>query len=145
MDFPVYQQKQKECGPACLYMISQYYGLRQSMAGLKRLSGNTRDGSTLMGLSRAAGHIGFKAEGVMIRYSRLAFNTSLPCIAYINAAHYVVIYKIGGGKVYLSDPAVGSLMVYSKKAFLQVWAGKGRDYGVALLLEPLEAWKKLAN
>lgn len=145
MDFPIYKQKQKECGPACLYMIARYYGKKHGIGDLKRLAGNTKDGSTLMGLSRAAEQIGFKTDGVMIRYSRLAHNSNLPCIVYINASHYVVVYRIKAGKVYLSDPANGSLMIYSKKTFLQVWAGKGRDYGVALLLEPAEAFVKLAN
>jgi ABC-type bacteriocin/lantibiotic exporter with double-glycine peptidase domain len=62
----------------------------------------------------------------------------LPLIAHWNQEHFVVVYRIAKGKVYVSDPA-GGKVVYTRDEFLKCWATTVRDdepQGVCLLLEP---------
>ncbi len=53
--------------------------------------------------------------------------------------HFVVVYKIRRGKVYVADPGAG-LLQYSEKEFLGGWISRkgddASDEGIALLLEP---------
>lgn len=43
-----------DCGPACLSMISEYYGKRYSLEYLRKNCFIGRDGVSLLGISKAA-------------------------------------------------------------------------------------------
>lgn len=43
-----------DCGPACLSMISEYYGKRYSLEHLRENCFIGRDGVSLLGISKAA-------------------------------------------------------------------------------------------
>ena len=123
------------CGPSCLRILAAYYGKKFSLADLVQISHTDREGSSLLGLSKAAEIIGFRTMGVKIPFSKLEEDVTLPCVAHWNQNHFIVIYKIKKGKVYVSDPAHG-LLVYSKADFLKAWVSDGEDEGILLLLEP---------
>lgn len=127
-----------DCGPTCLRMIAKHYGRSVSIEKLRRLAENTKSGSSIGGLSDAAEKIGFRTLAVKIDLHNLIENAPLPCIAFWNERHFVVIYKIKRNKIYIADPAHG-LLTYSKREFLDNWIGKQADEGtregVVLLLE----------
>ena len=53
--FPfIHQPDAMDCGPACLSMISQYYGKRHTLEHLRENCFIGRDGVSLLGISRAA-------------------------------------------------------------------------------------------
>lgn len=138
--FTFYRQRDAmDCGPTCLRMITKHYGRAISLEKLRRLSETTRAGSSMHGISNSAEKIGFRTLGVRIDFNNLMENAPLPCICYWNERHFVVIYKIKNGKVYIADPAHG-LLVYSVREFLDNWigkhAGETTEEGIALLLEP---------
>jgi ATP-binding cassette subfamily B protein len=138
--FPFYKQPDTmDCGPTCLRMIAKHYGRAISLEKLRALSDTSRAGSSLQGVSHAAEKIGFRSLGVKIDFSNLSENAPFPCICFWNERHFVVVYKINGGKVYIADPAHG-LLVYSVREFLDNWIGKHAneqtEEGIALLLEP---------
>jgi ATP-binding cassette subfamily B protein len=137
-DFPFYIQSDiKDCGPTCLKIIAKHYGKILNIQTLRKLSETTREGSNLLNISDAAEKIGFRSIGVKLSFENLdAIN--LPCILHWNKEHYVVLYKIGKNKIYISDPAIG-LIEYTKEEFLKFWIGNNADEtteeGIVLLLE----------
>lgn len=137
--FPFYKQiESKDCGPTCIKIIAKYYGKIISAEQLRKLSETTREGTSLLGLSDAVEKIGFHSIGIKISYHKLK-DVPLPCIIHWNKNHYVVVYKIKKGIIYISDPAHG-LITYTKEEFIKQWIGnnaKGTtEEGIALLLEP---------
>ena len=64
--FPSYiQLDAMDCGPTCLRMVAKYYGKHYSLETLRRQSFITREGVSMLGISDAAEHIGFRTSGVM--------------------------------------------------------------------------------
>jgi ATP-binding cassette subfamily B protein len=57
------QLEQRDCGVACLLNLIRYYGGNSTVDELRRLSGTSVTGTTLLGLKQAAEKIGFDAEG----------------------------------------------------------------------------------
>lgn len=143
--FPLYNQNEvMDCGPACLRMVSKYYGHHYSLQTLRQKCFITREGVSLLGISDAAESIGFRTCGVKITGDQLVNEAMLPCILYWNNSHFVVCYKIKrkrGGKLifYIADPASQRLQ-YEEDEFKKCWLGVTladvNRRGIALLLEP---------
>lgn len=136
--FPFHRQLDaRDCGPACLRMISQYYGRDYSMETLREISFITREGVSLLGLNEAAQTLGYTSLGVLITPEQLIEKAPLPCILHWNENHFVVLYRIDQGKVfYIADPAHGRVKL-NRKDFLQSWC-QGAEKGYALLLEAID-------
>ena len=139
MTFPHYLQPDTmDCGPTCLRIIAKHYGRSISLEKLRSLSDTTRSGSSLQGIADAAEKIGFKTLGVKINFEALSEQAPLPCIVFWRQSHFVVVYKIKKGTVYVSDPGHG-LLEYSKQEFLANWIGSHAtdktEEGIVLLLE----------
>ncbi len=144
--FPFYKQPDsKDCGPTCLRIVAKHYGKLISLQEIRELSETTREGSNLLKLSDAAEAIGFRSLGVKIDYHQLK-DSPLPCIVHWNKNHFVVVYAIKKGVVYISDPSYG-LITYTAKEFLERWIGNNASEetkeGIALLLEVTPKFKKL--
>ena len=142
--FPHYQQLDAmDCGPSCLRMIAKYYGKTYSLQTLREWSFITREGVSLLGVSDAAEHIGFRTIGVKTSFEQLSNEAKLPCILHWNQNHFVVCYDIKKRRnenvdIYIADPASRKL-VYKKEEFLKCWLSKKenqQELGIALLLEP---------
>jgi ATP-binding cassette subfamily B protein len=149
MAFPHYQQPDAmDCGPTCLRIVAKHYGRNISLQKLRKLSETTREGSSLKTISDAAEKIGFRTLGVKLDLEKLSEEVPLPCIAFWNQQHFVVVYKIKKDKVYVSDPAHG-LLTYSKEEFIKRWIGNNADAktdeGIALLLEPSPRLKEVQD
>ncbi|UZO82071.1 peptidase domain-containing ABC transporter [Aquimarina sp. ERC-38] len=144
--FPHYKQADyKDCGPTCLKIIAKSYGKVIPIQQLRDFSETTRAGSSLLGLSEAAEHLGFRTLGVKISLEKLQ-EVPLPCVLHWNKNHYVVLYDIKTKKkkgvttstYYISDPAHG-ILTYTEEELLKFWIGvdatSTTEEGVALLLE----------
>lgn len=145
MRFPYYKQSdRKDCGATCIKIIAKYYGKIINTQKLRTLSETTREGSSLLGLSEAVERVGFRSLGVKLSFIKL-LEAPLPCIIHWNKNHYVVVYKIKKGVVYISDPAHG-LITYTKDEFIKHWIGNNADEnteeGIALLVEPTPLFYK---
>lgn len=140
-NFPIYQQlDQMDCGPTCLRMISKYYGRSFSLEDLRRRSFISREGVSLYGLSKAAESIGFSTVGTKITIDQLETIIPLPCIVHWSQNHFVVIYKISKGRIYVADPA-GLKIKYKRDEFLKEWLPdeeSQQKQGVVLILEPTQ-------
>ena len=144
MRFPAYRQLDSmDCGSTCLRIVSKYYGKFYSAATMRERCVTTREGVSLLGISDAAESIGFRTISVKLTFRQLCDEVPLPCIVHWNQRHFVVVYKIRKGKVYVSDPAAG-LLVYDAGKFCKSWLstenGENTPCGIALLLEPTPAF-----
>jgi len=134
--FPFQRQlDHKDCGPTCVSMISKFYGKAYSMPFLRERAYITRDGVNLLGISDLAEAIGFRTLGVRVTFEQLEEQLPLPCIAHWRLNHFIVIYKIKKGKVYVADPAHG-LITYTVEEFKKSWVSLPGEQGVLLLMEP---------
>lgn len=137
--FPFFHQHDAmDCGPTCLKMIAQYHGRTFSLEKLRELCRISKEGVSMLGISMAAESLGFKTLGVHINFHQLKDEVPMPCIVHWKQNHFVVVYRIKRGKVYVADPAHG-LIKYDIKEFLSCWISTRNDdkpEGIALLLEP---------
>ena len=133
MNFPYTRQPDAmDCGPACLKMVTEYYGRHYSLDTLREETFIGREGVTLLGISRAAEKIGMRTVGGKLSYEDLKEKAPLPCIVHWNQNHFVVVYKILGKNVFVADPGKG-LITYTREAFCDHWIStstKGEDKGV---------------
>ncbi len=137
--FPFYKQLDaSDCGAACLRMIARYYGRHYSLEYLRELSYLDREGASLMGIADAAEKIGLRTLGVKTSFSRLQNELPLPCIAHWKQNHFIVVYRIANGKVYVADPAIGKMQL-TEQEFMNDWFSgvyQTEPQGILLLLEP---------
>ncbi len=132
------QPDAKDCGPACLKMVAEYYGRHYSLDTLREETFIGREGVSLLGISRAAEKIGMRTVGGRLTFEDLKDKAPLPCIVHWNQNHFVVVYGIKSKKVLVADPGKG-LVNYTNEEFCNHWLStntKGEDKGVALLMEP---------
>lgn len=127
-----------DCGPACLKMIAAYHGKNFSIDYLRKKCFITKEGVSFLGLSEAADSVGFRTMGLKIPFEVLQEKIALPCIVHWRQKHFVVVYRIKKGEIYVADPATG-LVTYTQAEFEKFWANTvvdGKPAGLALTVEP---------
>jgi len=141
------QLESMDCGPACLQMISAYYGKEYSLEFMRELSGLSKIGTNFETLKHAAQQIGLNSTAVKIPFKSTSKDipgldeAPLPCIVYWNQKHFVVVYKIDENYVYIADPADKKRKL-DKSFFFSSWHGgdHSSDEGYGLLLFPDESF-----
>jgi len=131
-----------DCGPTCLKMVIKFHGKHPTMETLRKLSGydgKSDKGVSLLGISRAAQKLGFKAIGVRVTFKELLEKVPLPCILCWIGYHFVVLTPESNKKnLTIADPAEG-MITLSKKQFCDCWINEEdnpKKLGIALLLVP---------
>lgn len=145
------QHDQADCGPTCLRMVARHHGKTLALGRLRELCAVGRHGASVLGLCAAAESLGLRTLAARLPFARLA-QAPLPCIAYWNQLHFVVVYRIDRRGVLVGDPSHG-LIRYTKEEFLRFWIGTGANgqgpadagEGVVVLLEPTPAFDTLAD
>ncbi len=135
----------QDCGVACLRMISRYYGKNFSSKTLREKCSVTREGVSLLSISKAAESIGLKSIGIKTNFDELS--GALPMIVHWNQEHFVIVYKIKKDTVYVADPGIG-LVKYTKQEFLKSWAQttQNNEYlGICLVLDPTPAFYEVID
>ena len=127
----VMQLEALECGAACLCMVLAYYNKWIPLEQVRVDCGVSRDGSNAKNVLRAARNYGLKAEGFRFEPDELKAEGLFPCIIHWESNHFVVCDGFKGDKVYINDPARGSLTI-SMERFDEAFTG------IAILLEPTE-------
>jgi len=140
--FPIDRQLDKmDCGPACLKMISKFYGKFYSLQYLRDKCGVTKEGVSLLDLSHAAESIGLRTLSFKCSIEDLIAKVPMPVIIHWNNSHFIVVYKIKVKKnildsvVYVSDPAKGHL-TYKASEFVSKWYKRKEEMGLLIALEP---------
>jgi ATP-binding cassette, subfamily B, bacterial len=132
-----------DCGPTCLRMVARYYGKHYNTDTLRQMTGFSKAGVSMLGISEAAERLGFKTRGVKLTYETLVEDAPLPCILHWSDDHFVVLLplpKWGRGKeLKIADPGQ-SIISISKEDFKKHWISSfnanDQPVGAALFLEP---------
>ena len=107
----IMQMEALECGAASLAMVLAYYEKWIPLEQVRRDCGVSRDGSNALNVMRAARNYGLEATGYRYEPDYLRDNGTFPCIAHWEFNHFVVVDGFKNGKVYLNDPARGTVTV----------------------------------
>lgn len=130
------QLDEMDCGVACLAMILKQYGSRVSLAYLRNLAKTDLEGTTALGLVRAAQALNFDTQAIQADMSLFEVsNLKYPFIVHVvkneTLLHYYVVLGANKKNILLADPApnVGVIKM-SRQRFEKEWSG------IALLFAP---------
>ena len=142
-NFPFYKQHDAmDCGATCLRMIARYYGRFYSLEYLRNLTHQRKEGVSLLEISDAAEHIGFRTLALKTNYDKLREEVPFPVIAHWRQNHFVVVHHISRKHVWVANPAVGNLQL-TREEFLDGWTGsKDNASGIVLVLETTPDFQK---
>lgn len=144
-----HQHDSMDCGPTCLRMVAKFYGKNFTLNSLRKISGFSKEGVSLLGIGEAAEKIGFRTMGVQLNFNQLIKEVKDPCILHWDQNHFVVFFGNsrflfwGKENVKIADPGKKSILQLTKEEFKQHWLSNkesGQELGTALLLEPTVAF-----
>jgi ABC-type bacteriocin/lantibiotic exporter with double-glycine peptidase domain len=124
--YSVLQHDSSDCGAACLVSVIRYFGGDSNIENIRKLSGTTQSGTTMLGLYQAASHCGLEATGYEATLKDIAEFTSV-LILHVTLEekmdHYVVSYGYEGGSFLIWDPLTG-LKNMSENELGKLWLSK---------------------
>ncbi|MBO6149336.1 MAG: NHLP family bacteriocin export ABC transporter peptidase/permease/ATPase subunit [Lachnospiraceae bacterium] len=120
----VMQMEALECGAACLAMVLAYYGKWVPLEQVREDCGVSRDGSKAGNIVKAAIMYGLEAGGYRMEPEALKREGTFPCIVHWEFNHFIVVRGFKKGKVYINDPARGSITL-SEEEFDRGFTGVG--------------------
>ena len=122
----VRQRDSMQCGIACLTMISHQYGKNISLSETSNYCHAIASGVSLKSIYDGAEVIGLDSWASCISVNKLS-HSNRPCILHWNQKHFVVLYKVKGGrKFYVADPGKG-LIKYDRDEFERHWVSTRAD------------------
>jgi ABC-type bacteriocin/lantibiotic exporter with double-glycine peptidase domain len=119
----VLQHDSSDCGAACLVSAIKYYGGNSNIEKVRRLSGTSQKGSSMLGLYQAAKNHGLDATGYeasvkdIIDYDKTLILHVTP---EKGMEHYILCYGYQSGKFIIWDPAKGYTML-SENDLEKIW------------------------
>jgi ABC-type bacteriocin/lantibiotic exporter with double-glycine peptidase domain/CRP-like cAMP-binding protein len=133
----VYQLDERDCGAACLAMVTRYFGKDVSLPWIRELVHTSTDGTSLLGIARGAEELGLSVRTVRASKSKLD-RLPLPAVVHWDGNHWVVLYDVDGRNVRVGDPARGVRKI-SRQEFDEKWTG------YAALLDRTPAFESVAE
>lgn len=131
MNLLPYSYKQRNswtCGPAVTRIICDYYGIEKKISQLTRELKTTRSGTANADVYRVLRkhRIPFRVKKQSsVQELRRRIKNSILLVAYWiprhREAHYSIIKKIAGGRIYFHDTWYGSSHSYSLPYFERNW------------------------
>lgn len=120
------QHDSTDCGAACLASVIKYFGGDSGIEKIRRLSGTTQSGTTMLGLYQAAAECGMEATGYEASIQDImAFGGILILHVTLEKGydHYIVNFGFSNEKFIIWDPASG-LMVKSTAEIERIWISR---------------------
>lgn len=135
------QLDSRDCGATCLSMIMDHYGSDVDIESLRMLCNTSREGTTMLNISKAAESLGFRSLGASITLNQLYEEVPLPCILHWKQRHFVVCYGVArknGLRLFrIADPAAADNLIYTENEMNEHWCvDRDNNQGYALLIEP---------
>ncbi|WP_261813752.1 peptide cleavage/export ABC transporter [Streptococcus bouchesdurhonensis] len=131
----------RDCGVAALASISKFYGSDYSLAHLRELAKTNKEGTTALGIVKAAKEMSFETRAIQADMSLFEMeDIPYPFIVHVNKEgklqHYYVVYKNIKDHLIIgdSDPTV-KVTKMTKERFASEWTG------VAIFLAPAPSYK----
>ncbi|GAB2025129.1 peptide cleavage/export ABC transporter [Lactovum odontotermitis] len=131
----------RDCGCAALAMILKYYGTDKSLASLRLLAGTTMEGTSALGIVKAAQELKFGVRSIRADIQLFDMkNVPYPFIANVikeqKYPHYYVVLGCSGNMISIADPDPSVKFTrISKERFATEWTG------IALFLAPKPEYK----
>ena len=120
------QHDSTDCGAACLVSVIRYFGGTSVIEQIRKLSGTTQSGATMLGLYQAANVNGLEATGYEASITDLIDSEGV-FILHVNrdeqAGHFIVDFGYERGKFILWDPAKG-LILMSEDELEKIWKSR---------------------
>jgi ATP-binding cassette, subfamily B, bacterial len=111
---PLLQMTEVECGLTCLAMMLSYHGRKTSVSELRSRFGGGRDGSSALGIVKAARTFGMRVRAISL--PRSEFNhVMLPAIVHWEFNHFLVVERWTPNYVIVVDPAGGHKKLTSEE------------------------------
>ncbi|MFU2163922.1 peptide cleavage/export ABC transporter [Streptococcus pluranimalium] len=131
----------RDCGVAALASIAKFYGSDYSLAHLRELAKTNKEGTTALGIIKAAKEIGFETRAIQADMSLFDMDdVPYPFIVHVNKEeklqHYYVVYHNKKDYLIIGDPdPTVKVTRMSKERFASEWTG------VAIFLAPEPSYK----
>jgi len=131
----------RDCGVAALASIAKFYGSDFSLAHLRELAKTNKEGTTALGIVKAANEMGFETRP--IQADKTLFDMSdvpYPFIVHVHKEgklqHYYVVYQTKKDYLIIGDPDPSvKITKMSKERFFSEWTG------VAIFLAPKPSYQ----
>ena len=131
----------RDCGVAALASIAKFYGSDFSLAHLRELAKTNKEGTTALGIVKAANEMGFETRPVQA--DKTLFDMSdvpYPFIVHVNKEgklkHYYVVYQTKKDYLVIGDPDPSvKITKMSKERFFSEWTG------VAIFIAPKPSYQ----
>lgn len=140
----VNQFESNDCGPACLSMVLNSYGVNIPVKKLKEICGITRMGVSVKDILDGGEKVGFESHGLKLTLDQLE-EVPLPAILFWKQDHYVVLYDIKNKKdkknYYIADPGYGKIKI-EEDLIVREWLGN-ETKGVCLIFQPNEHFEQI--
>ena len=131
----------RDCGVAALASIAKFYGSDFSLAHLRELAKTNKEGTTALGIVKAADEIGFETRPVQADKTLFDMrDVPYPFIVHVNKEgklqHYYVVYQTKKDYLIIGDPDPSvKITKMSKERFFSEWTG------VAIFLAPKPSYQ----
>lgn len=131
----------RDCGVAALASISKFYGSDYSLAHLRELAKTNKEGTTALGIVKAAKEMSFETRAIQADMSLFEMeDIPYPFIVHVNKEgklqHYYVVYKNIKDHLIIGDPdPTVKVTKMTKERFTSEWTG------VAIFLAPAPSYK----
>ena len=123
------QMDQKDCGVASLAMVFGYFGSYYSLARLRELAKTTINGTTALGLVKAAETLGFEPQAIQADMTLFdSPNLIFPFVVHVlkdkELFHYYVVIGKDKQNIHIADPDPEvRLAKLSRERFEEEWTG----------------------
>ncbi|HEP1784084.1 TPA: peptide cleavage/export ABC transporter [Streptococcus suis] len=131
----------RDCGVAALASIAKWYGSDYSLAHLRELAKTNKEGTTALGIIKAAQEIGLETRAVQADMSLFEMKeVTYPFIVHVNKEgklqHYYMVYRSKKDSLIIGDPDPAiNITKMTKERFCSEWTG------VAIFLAPEPGYK----
>lgn len=131
----------RDCGVAALASIAKYYGSDYSLAHLRELAKTNKEGTTALGIVKAAKKMGFETRAIQADMTLFDMeDVPYPFIVHVNKdgklQHYYVVYKNEKKHLIIGDPDPSvKVTKMPKEKFAADWTG------VVIFLAPEPSYK----
>lgn len=124
------QQDEKDCGAACLAMVSSFYGHKIGIARTRSLIKTDGQGANIYGIIEGAKQLGFECDALEgdldelfdgIKNAEISFPFIARIITGEGFEHFIVVYGIKNDKFIIGDPGEIRIIKLDKRDFARQW------------------------
>ncbi|WP_249030250.1 cysteine peptidase family C39 domain-containing protein [Tannockella kyphosi] len=113
-----YQDDITSCGSACVQMILLHFQRRVELKEIKHYCKNNDNGTSVYGMLQCLKHYHLQSKAYHASLDDIQANGKYPCIVLMlhkDLYHYVVLYKLEKGIVFIKDPGEGYIKMTIKE------------------------------